>query len=58
VKLRAKPSPVGVVQVGSVWWVSVEFLSDEQASVFGRFVGEPSCAELERFFYLDDADRV
>ncbi|MHA7175803.1 DUF4158 domain-containing protein [Arthrobacter sp. Sr24] len=29
---------------------------DEQAVVFGRFVGEPSQAELEQFFYLDAAD--
>ena len=34
----------------------VEFLSDEQAAAFGRFQGEPSRAELERFFFLDDAD--
>ncbi len=37
--------------------VSVEFLSDEQAAGFGRFTGVPSRADLERFFYLDDADR-
>ena len=35
----------------------VEFLSDEQAAAYGSFVGEPAFAELERFFYLDDADR-
>lgn len=35
----------------------VEFLSDEQAAGFGRFVGEPLRADLERFFYLDDVDR-
>ena len=35
----------------------VEFLSDENAAGFGRFVGEVSQADLERFFYLDDADR-
>ena len=35
----------------------MEFLSDAQASAFGRFTGEPSRADLERFFYLDDADR-
>jgi len=35
----------------------VEFLSDEQAAGFGRFVGEPLRADLDRFFYLDDADR-
>jgi TnpA family transposase len=38
--------------------VPVEFLSDEQAAAYGRFTGEPSRDELERFFFLDDADRV
>jgi hypothetical protein len=37
--------------------VPVEFLSDEQAAAYGRFDGPPSQAELERFFFLDDADR-
>ncbi|MDQ2897459.1 MAG: Tn3 family transposase, partial [Actinomycetota bacterium] len=36
----------------------VEFLTDEQASAYGRFTGPPSLAELERFFFLDDADRL
>ncbi len=35
----------------------VEFLSDEQASVYGQFGREPTQAELERFFFLGDADR-
>ena len=35
----------------------VEFLSDAQAAAFGRFVGEPSQNDLERFFYLDDTDQ-
>jgi len=35
----------------------VEFLSDEHVAAYGRFAVEPSSAELERFFYLDDADR-
>lgn len=34
----------------------VEFLSDEQAAAFGRFDGEPSRVELERFFVLDQVD--
>jgi hypothetical protein len=38
--------------------VPVEFLSDDQVASFGQFVREPSRAELERFFFLDDADRV
>ncbi len=35
----------------------VEFLTDEQAEAYGRFVEEPTRPELERFFYLDDVDR-
>lgn len=38
--------------------VPVEFLTDEQVARFGRFSEVPSQAELERFFFLDDADRV
>jgi TnpA family transposase len=37
--------------------VPVEFLSDDQAARFGRFSGELGQEDLERFFYLDDADR-
>lgn len=36
--------------------MAVEFLSGEQAG-YGVFVGAPSRAELERYFFLDDADR-
>ncbi|WP_436849652.1 DUF4158 domain-containing protein [Streptomyces avermitilis] len=36
--------------------MAVEFLSGEQAG-YGAFVGAPSRAELERYFFLDDADR-
>ena len=34
----------------------VEFLSDEEAASFGRYVEVPSRAELDRAFFLDDAD--
>ncbi|MBW8482611.1 Tn3 family transposase [Actinomadura parmotrematis] len=36
----------------------VEFLSDGEAAAYGRFAGVPPRAELERFFFLDDADRA
>jgi hypothetical protein len=36
--------------------VPVEFLTDEQAAAFGRFTGPPSRAELDQYFWLDDAD--
>lgn len=36
----------------------VEFLSDEEAAAYGRFSGPPPRAELERAFFLDDADRA
>ncbi|MFD8382393.1 DUF4158 domain-containing protein [Streptomyces sp. NPDC059679] len=35
----------------------VEFLTDEQAAAYGRFVEESTRPELERFFFLDDVDR-
>ncbi len=37
--------------------VPVEFLSDQEAAAFGRYGGTVPLADLERFFYLDDADR-
>lgn len=43
--------------MASVRRVPVEFLTDEQAAAYGRFVEEPTRPELERFFYLDDVDR-
>ncbi|MEU0186281.1 Tn3 family transposase [Streptomyces sp. NPDC006207] len=37
--------------------MAVEFLTDEQAARYGTFYEVPSRAELERYFFLDDADR-
>src|SRR6266567_2073578 len=36
----------------------IEFLTDEQAGRYGQFAGVPSRAELERIFFLNDADRA
>jgi TnpA family transposase len=36
----------------------VEFLTDDEAAAYGRYVGVPSRAELERVFFLDDEDRA
>jgi len=35
----------------------VEFLSDAEAAAYGRYGGGPSREELDRVFFLDDADR-
>lgn len=35
----------------------VEFLSDEQVAAYGRFSGELPAGDVERLFYLDDADQ-
>ncbi len=34
----------------------VSFLSDQQLAEYGRFAGVPSRSDLERYFFLDDAD--
>jgi len=36
----------------------IEFLTDEQVGKYGQFDGAPSRAQLERFFFLSDADRA
>jgi hypothetical protein len=36
----------------------VEFLTDREAAAYGRYVGVPSQGELDRMFFLDDADRA
>jgi hypothetical protein len=37
--------------------VPVEFLSDAEAAAYGRFDGSPLREDLDRVFFLDDADR-
>ncbi len=36
----------------------VEFLTDDEAGAYGRYARDPSQADLERLFFLDDADRA
>jgi hypothetical protein len=52
--------PPGSRHISVVRWgaVPVEFLSDEEAARFGRYCGPPSHAELEKAFFLDDADKA
>ena len=36
----------------------VEFLTDDEAAAYGRYAGVPSQEELDRMFFIDDADRA
>ena len=54
--VRDEPSAVVLIDCLEVR-VPVEFLTDEQAAAYAAYRGAPSRAELERFFFLDDADR-
>ncbi|HEX4101791.1 MAG: DUF4158 domain-containing protein [Pseudonocardiaceae bacterium] len=41
----------------TVWTVPVEFLSDQEAVAFGRYGDSVPQVDLDRFFFLDDAER-
>ena len=38
--------------------VPMEFLTDDELAAYGRYAGAPSQADLDRVFFLDDADRA
>ena len=48
----------GVVRPGVRRVVPIDFLSPGQLATYGRYVGAPSVAQLERFFHFDERDRA
>jgi len=57
-KSRRTRSGAGSRSALPYWAVHVEFLTDEEAASYGHYDGPPSRAELERAFFLDDADKA